>query len=322
VSPATGAPVRVGLVGARRVRQGLGPFVARDLRAAGAEVPCFLVSHEASLEPARAQLAEVAGIDARGYVSLDAMLAERLDALAICSPHETHLHYLEAALSARLHALCEKPLVWGVDDLAGTGARLVRGFAERGLLLRENCPWHHVLPAFERLYPGALARPPLRFAMRLQPAGRGLRMLADALPHPLSLLQALAPGASPRAREVCFSDPSPDAETLELRFRYSAGDASLAVRIELERSDAHPRHVWFELDGRRADRVVAPPDYRLSLRGEGRSVALDDPLGRLVAEFVRELRTPPGARRAPATDVAERMSLLAQLLDAWREAHA
>ena len=52
---------RVGLIGARRRRQGLGPFVARDLVAAGASVPCFLGTSEETLEAARRELEERAG---------------------------------------------------------------------------------------------------------------------------------------------------------------------------------------------------------------------------------------------------------------------
>jgi len=114
----------VGLVGARRRRQGLGPFVARDLVRAGARVPCFAATSAATRDAASGQLAATCGIEARGYTNVDEMLArERLDALAILSPAETHAAYLESALAAGLHVLCEKPLVWGRPDLAADGAR-------------------------------------------------------------------------------------------------------------------------------------------------------------------------------------------------------
>ncbi len=44
---------RVGLIGARRKRQGLGPFVARDLRAAGVEVACLLGTSPETARAAR-----------------------------------------------------------------------------------------------------------------------------------------------------------------------------------------------------------------------------------------------------------------------------
>ena len=50
-------PPRVGIIGARRRRQGLGPFVARDLRAAGAEIPCFLATRAETRDDTAGQLA-------------------------------------------------------------------------------------------------------------------------------------------------------------------------------------------------------------------------------------------------------------------------
>ncbi len=72
---------RVGLIGARRRRQGLGPFVARDLVSAGAVVPCFLSSSTETIASGRAALLEHAGTEANGYTELDEMVEkERLDA--------------------------------------------------------------------------------------------------------------------------------------------------------------------------------------------------------------------------------------------------
>ena len=94
--------IAVGVIGARRQRQGLGSYVVRDLLACGAAVPCFLATSEATRDAARRELAERWRVEPRGYLDLDAMLgAETLDALAICSPPETHERYLAAAASAR-----------------------------------------------------------------------------------------------------------------------------------------------------------------------------------------------------------------------------
>ena len=97
---------RVGIIGARRVRQGLGPFVARDLRAAGAEVPAFLATREASLAPAAERLLEIAGVAAEGFVDPDRFYGEAgLDAVAILSPSETHEAHLERAARAGVAVL-------------------------------------------------------------------------------------------------------------------------------------------------------------------------------------------------------------------------
>ncbi|MFP8876977.1 MAG: Gfo/Idh/MocA family oxidoreductase [Myxococcota bacterium] len=313
---------RVAVIGARRVRQGLGPFVARDLRAAGAEVPCFLTTRPESVEEAARGLREVAGVDARGYVDLDELIArEAPDALAILSPAETHAGILEQAAAAGLHVLCEKPFIWGETRAATHCREILAAFEAARRLVWENCQWPYALPAFEALHPGGLDGPPRRFEMELQPASRGLQSLADALPHPLSLLQVLSPG-EPKIRDVWFSTLSEHAESMSLGFVYEAGGRDMEVEIKLSSSETALRRAAFCIDGRRAERLVSGADYRLSLATADRSVPLADPLTQLVADFVETLRgTCDEARNPRAREIAQRMQLLMDVVSAYsREA--
>lgn len=311
-------PPRVALIGARRVRQGLGPFVARELRAAGAQLAGFVGTSPASLEEARRALAEGFGIEARGYLELAALCAaESPDALAILSPAETHGRWLDAALAAGLHVLCEKPLLWDEPDPLCHVRRLARGFDAAGLVLHENCQWPFTLPAFAALHPGELQRPE-RFAMRLSPASRGRRMLGDALPHALSLLQALAPAAEARLEEVRFSTRDASAAELEVRFVYAAPPAAVEARVHLVQSDAVPREAGYGVNDRSVRREVRPPDYRICFVGNGREVAVPDPLGQLVARFVEQVASPPARRSASRSpEIVQRVELLDALLRAW-----
>jgi predicted dehydrogenase len=310
---------RVGIVGARRAHQGLGPFVVRDLVAAGAEVPCFAVTAEPSIAPARADIERHAKVSPRGYADVDRMLAdEPLDALAILSPAESHAEYLRRAARRGLAALCEKPLVWGTPDLARSAAEIVAAFAERELLLYENCQWPFALPAFERLHPGALAEPPRRFRIELQPASPRLGALRDSLSHPLSVLQKLLPGDAPAIDGFRAQPGAGGLPGLTLEFRYRSGGRACAVQVALRYSEALPRHAALEIDGRAATRVVAPETYQLSFRSSQRTVRFDDPLSTLIADFVARLRTPDESdRRSRARDIEQRMRLLAELTDAY-----
>ncbi len=314
-------PIRVGIVGARRVRQGLGPFVARELRAAGADVVAFAGTSEESVAAAAAELRS-AGIDtARGHIGLGAMLeSERLDAVAILSPAKTHAACLEAALAAGLHVLCEKPFVWEVPEPAAAARRLVSGFADRGLVLRENCQWPYALPAFDALHPGVAARgvPPQRFAMRLSPSAAGAPMLADALPHPLSLLQALCGESPGRIEGTRFSTRDPEAGRLEVGFTLAAGAARVAVRIELVGRSEPPREAWLAIDGHHARRTIRPGDYALALEDGGRVVPLRDPLGALIRDFVGAVAGhSPGAHTPRASDVVWRMDAICEIVRAF-----
>lgn len=306
----------IAVVGAGRRRQGLGPFVARKLLEAGAELPAFVVTSAASAAAVAREWASELGVEARGHLDLASLLRhERLDALAILSPAETHAAHLEAALEAGLHVLCEKPFVWRVPQLAATARRLALGFESRGLLLWENCQLPYALPAFERLHPGVLAEEPRRFALRLQPASRGVQMLGDSVPHALSLAQALLRVGSLRVEALRFSAGGPAAEAIDLAFTLASSDRALAVEVELRRSDRQPRAAALAINGRRAERLVSRDGYRLSWADGGRTVPLPDPLTLLVADFVRALPSPGERAAAPRTrEIVERMELLESIV--------
>ncbi len=311
--------VSVALVGARRVRQGLGPFVARILTEQGARVPAFLGTTEVSVAQATEDLARVAGVSAKGHTNLDELLdQEPVDALAILSPSPTHASFLEAALERGLHVLCEKPLTWGGDDPAGAALALAEGFHERGLLLTENCQWPYALPAFEELH-GEVG--PLRsFGMRLSPASRGEQMLGDALPHPLSIVQALCPDMSIQMEDIHLSSRNPDAEELVLEAWLTAGDARIPFRIELMQGETLPREATLTINGKGARRRVRTSDYALFLSDGAREVGLPDPLRSLLSRFLADLEQTLGGGPPPSvTPIIRRAALLQTAVRAFRE---
>lgn len=309
---------RVALVGARRVRQGLGPFVARDLAAAGVEIPAVLGTSAESAASAARELTERVGIHARPHTSLDELLAkEPVDALAILSPAETHERYLRAALDARLHVLCEKPLVWGAADFPRRGRELVDGFRARGLLLEENCQWPHVLDAFRALHPGWNGGPPRKVAMLLAPAARGIDALRDSLSHPLSLLQALCPDPHPHLEAIHFERVSRVPETMRVSFVYCTPGARVPCAVDLLADAQVPRPAAIEIDGLRGERRIRLPDYRMELADDERAVPLPDPLSRHVAVFAAHLRAAlEGSAPPDPAPIACRLALLGALVDA------
>ena len=297
---------RIALIGARRVRQGLGPYVARHLVELGAEVPCFLGTRPESIAESERALG------ARGYTDLHELLAEeKPDALAILSPSETHERYLEAALEAGVHVLCDKPLLWSGPGLARRAVRLVERFAAAGLLLRENCQWPYTLAAYRSLHPDS--GPLTSFAMRLSPASRDPRqMLGDALSHPLSLLQALTGAAEARAEKIELA--AGPGEVL-LRFSYRFAATSVACEITLRSSGRGPREAAYAVNGRWAERRIRPTDYTFAFTDGEREVPAPDPLRELLREALASLPT-RGATVPPDPAIPARMALLEQILEA------
>jgi predicted dehydrogenase len=322
---------RIAIIGVRKLRQGLGEHFARWLVAAGAQVPAFVARTPESAEAGRIVLARH-GIDARGFTSLEALLAaEPVDAIVIASPAESHADFLMQALAAGLHVLCEKPLVWGLEDVAEAAVEIEDRFEAEGLILAEHCQWPETLGAFEALHPGVLDEALETFEMELAPSSLGGEMLVDALSHPVSLLQAILErhaswmgwGDAPRLEGARFSTRSDDARQIEAELDLrDAMDEAISVRIRLTHTPGQPRPAAYAVNGRRADRIVDPGDYSMRLAdlsdpAAPRFVPLADPMQAAVAKFVEAVRRGSDPEREPGS-IGERMRAVAEIVSAFR----
>lgn len=303
---------KIAIVGPRRARQGLGPFVARAFKTAGAEVSCFLCSRKSSLKAASSELVVIADVHARGYSNLESMLkTEDLDAVAILSPRQTHQSFLEAALKSRLHTFCEKPLVWGGDKPSAVAVDLVKKFERQNLLLMENSQWPETLRGFLDLHPKAMKSQPRDFTMRLSPASEGLEMIVDSLSHPISLLQAWTSFFEPFEQNCRVERPTfkryntAGVMGISVSFQFRRGAIRVSARVDLVRQIEQPRVANYSLNGFMAERLVDMSDYSMFLSDSDRRVALVDPLTLRVARFVSELRLKLGGRPRPALDEKE-----------------
>lgn len=317
--PADG--LRLAVVGARRVRHGTGPFLARQCRSAGARVVAVLGTTPETAAAARDDLARE-GLELRAATSLAEVLAEEpLDALVVASPAGTHLPWLQAALEAGLHVLCEKPLLAGPEDGPGAGpaqvARtrsLVRAFAGAGRVLAENCQWVRTLASFRRLHPDLDTGAVRRFRMWLAPAIRGRARWLEVLSHPLSLLQAVAPGPATLEAVRFPETDGPDGVAGRLEFRWRAGSRLLECEVLcLEAAPGRPRPAGYALDDRECHRRILEPGYRFHFLSGRDQVAAPDPMEENVADFLRRVAV-ARAPLAPDEGLVQRQALLAELL--------
>jgi hypothetical protein len=307
--------VRIGVIGPDRRRNGTGPFVARELIACNVQIVAVAsrLAENGCAAAARLRDSGVAGVEA---VHPAEALLERggLDAIAICSPAETHAGLLRRALDRRLHVFCEKPLLWGPPgETAQAVLELVDGFASSGLVLHESAQWIYTLPAFERAY-GAIDRERVRdLQVELAPPERAVpEMMREAFPHVASLLIATGGRGAPREVEWRLE---PDGEALDLRFSVAnASGTALRVGARFTHAPAQPRPAAYAIDGRWFRRRIGP-GYAISMEGAGRVWPIDDPLAQSVAAFVEAVRA---ALAGAAVQRATASAMAAALNDALR----
>jgi predicted dehydrogenase len=305
--------MRVAIIGARRVQQGLGPFLARFAVQAGGEVCAAVGTSVRSAEQACADIHADTGSTPVAAVDINGVLAAGAEALIIASPHETHQRWLEDALASGLHVLCEKPLVWGSADPAGDAERIAAGFLGRGLHLHLNTQWPLTLESFRALCPDAPSIP-RQFHMSMPPRLTGLPALLDCLPHPLSMLAAIAPDAEASVSHIGLQADSADSALLRLAFDYNAQGQTIFVQLKLDSSPDPLRTTRYAFDQHAVTRVVDPTTYAMTLATESRRIPLPDPTPRLVRSFLDATAAGAPSRSEPAA--VPGMRHLAQLMTA------
>ncbi len=274
--------IPVGMVGAGRSRNGLGPFLAEFLETAG-----FLVAGVSGRTPERA-VANAEGIgrrlghEVRAFASPAALCASGVAALVISSPAECHLEALQGAAEAGLPTLCEKPLVHEGD--CATGAAVIETFARERLPLLENCQWPYVLPAFVRLHGAMEAGSELRVEMGLCPPRPGREMVQSTLSHLLSVIQAIVTFDPGTVVGDVRLDESVRATSRVLRFDLAGHGRTVEGVLHLEICVAPPRPAWLAIGGLRMDRIVRE-GHSIAFSANGREAAIGDPVRELVRRF-------------------------------------
>ena len=221
-----------------------------------------------------------------------------LDAVAVCSPPQTHMDYLASAVSQGLHVLCEKPIVWPDDDdpgnLAGLTERLSsvldRAF-EKKLVVHENTQWLYTLEDFRRIagdpQPGSMSH----FRCELSPSsGTPARMLMECSAHANAMLTALGSSGVEDLHSEYSPAAGPRSASLQIRFlsRNTSGGA-VQVEYSFVQQAEQPRHAAYEIDHRRVERHVEPEGYRIFLACDGQRHAIRDPFQSSVEEFVSRI---------------------------------
>jgi predicted dehydrogenase len=224
----------------------------------------------------------------------DAMLgAEKIDALDVASPRETHAAWVEAAAARGIDVLCQKPLAPTLSD----AERLVRRVAGRTrLMVHENWrfrPWYRELHRWiaegelgeivlgrlsmvsSGFLPDASGRRP---ALERQPfmARETRLMIAEVLIHHLDVVRFLCGPLRVVAARAARTLADVRGETLATVFLETATGAPVVVTGTMAAPGYPPR----------------PPD-RLEIVGTRASAALEDSVLSLLGPRPRSQRYDP-----------------------------
>ena len=280
---------RVVVVGARRKRQGTGPFVASSFVKAGAQVCGIVGTSQGTVDIALRELRESFCIKCQGYVSLDRALAcEKPDILAICSPFEVHLNALETAADVGIHCLCEKPLWWdsSPQKLVKT-TKILHRFQEKNRLLQTITQWPYTLPYFFKIYPEETFNAVVRFEMELSPREHRQVIIPDSVPHLFSMLYALAGYGKVKNADAQLLNR--EKKHWKISFLYTTQKTDVETVLHLIPVETPPRPAAYAVNGKKIRRRIILPDYTFTFDAKGQSLFIEDPLELLIGDFLEKV---------------------------------
>lgn len=277
--------MNIGLIGARRARNGIGEFIGKYLHRNNARVVCVLgTTGQTALQASDALKRH--GISARPYRDFAEMISsENLDAVAIASPASTHYAYLLEAIDKGLSVFCEKPFLDPADGgAAGRLKSLFQRSSAAKVTIAMNSQWPFCLPFYERLCGHVRAADVRSFSMRLSPIVSGPDMIPDSVPHALSILYAAI-------GEGTISDLSIDqgAGKMDIEFSYAAKECLCKTSLSLVQEAAQPRTFSFGFNGLEALRLIDMAAYDISLCHGEKRIRIEDPLELSVKDFVESV---------------------------------
>jgi hypothetical protein len=274
--------VKIALIGGRRKRSGIGPFIGNYFHRAGAEVVAVLGTTEATAREAASHLTQY-GINAAAHTDFSRMLREaRPDAVAIASPAATHLSYLLESVDAGIHVFCEKPFIWDEPgDVTETLTRIFSMAESRKATVAMNSQWPFSLPFYEALCGPLQGKTVSSFYMRLSPQCGGREMIVEAVPHALSLLYCVC-----GAGTINNLTAAARADEMTICFDYGCTGPGCSAEIRLTSQYTQPRDFSFGFNGNIVTRSLELERYDIYFNYRDRSRKIEDPLDLSIKDFI------------------------------------
>lgn len=278
--------MKVALVGARRTRNGIGPFIGNYFHRNGSQVVSLLGTSAETAASASTTLEEF-GIKAFPYTNFEEMIAEQCpDAVVIASPSNTHCGYLFKSLEAGMHVFCEKPFIVGESfDVNKVLHDIFQLASDQNLTVAMNSQWPFSLPYYEELCGALNVHAIERFYMRSSPPFDGKEMILESVPHALSLLYCTCgPG---RIKNISVKSGQ---EQMAIRFGYQAESSFCNSYLNLTQQLFPPRNFSFGFNDRIVNRSVDLENYEIYFNHSQRTVKVVDPLDLSVQDFISAVR--------------------------------
>ncbi len=284
--------LKVAVIGA----SGIGKNHARWFHQHGCEVCAFVGSSEESVARTQQVLHDGFGFAGRGYTSVETMLENaKPDIVCVSSPPPRHFAQALTCLQNGAHVLCEKPLVYdpnlAPEEIIAQANQLVDEAKKNNLVFGTQMQYGPAVPHLLDAA-GVAANEVRDYEMMMETKNikdkRAYEDIwIDLSPHPLSVLQKLAPQSELENIEATIGERESKA-AFTLQGENGPIQARIIVRFDPQ---ANPPQRYFEFNGQRVGytgRKNASGDFVTFLTSpDGRETEFPDLVDLLIGDFVR-----------------------------------
>jgi len=307
--------LKAAVIGAGRNRNGIGEFIVKFLTELDVDVNCILGSTKESSEKTSEHLNKKFGIESRPYHDINKMLEnEELDFVVIASPSKTHMLFLKKCIERKLPVFCEKPFIWNDDKVDCDGfLKMTKALVDKSrkysILLAMNCQWPHSIRSYEKLC-GKIKKDEIKtFYALMNPSIIGKEMIADTIPHVISILVSVL-GKGEMSRLTI--ERSPENDEAMISYDYNG----CKVVIELVSKKEQPRDLKFGFNDKIINRKIDISDYRIYFEYEDDKLLIEDPLKSSIKDFLESLEN----EKKPligSDEILENMEQLCTIYDSF-----
>lgn len=304
---------KVGIAGAR----GIGKHHAKWFAKAGCDVVAVYGTSAESAESAAVGLRDLMGFQGRVYHEWDRFVEESgMELCAVCSPAEAHARNVRSLAAAGKHILCEKPLVWNWDytaeEMLAEARDAVDAVEKAGVVMGVNAQYPAAIGPWIELYRTVFGKEPFLhdgyFVMDTKGEPRSphgaAEVWVDLAPHPIALLDKLAPGS------IDWSTLEHEDGPMEVvvKFTWVNPEWTIQAHIECRRSPGGPvrrllgdQDMIAEYDG-----VNVDGEFKARLRFKGYEWVGKDFMQFSIERFLEAVRTGDRTRLIVDPDAAIR----------------
>lgn len=255
--------------------KGIGKFHAREFKLAGCNIVSILTTSKKTAESSLNLLNKEFNISPRPYWNINEMLKkEKIGAVSICAPQETHKELIKICLKNGLHVLCEKPLISPKRNLFNETKEILSFAQNKNRLLSVNTQMAALIPL---PYPDKVTS----FSVYTEPGTKGKDMLLDHGPHVNSMLIKLIPQG--KASDIKIIKKTQD--EIIIQFNYISNTQTCSVKYNFKFKVDRPRDIKFSINNREYSREIGE-NYSQFIVSDGKKKPIEDPLKTSIQMFV------------------------------------